>query len=167
MGCPYRHESSAVRLVYGGAHHVDCKPQLTRGVQEEDDVQGTKLKLKQYEQPGELVTLDSGTFSSHTCLSVALQSPDVPPHALLSHEWEIAGSVHASWRCFMQLQDPVATACREQPVSMHTGIQYRELLEGTGDKIVALGSKVSMKCAPLLLRSATCTVVLHGHVVAI
>lgn len=27
---------------------------------EEDDVQGSKLKLKQYEQPGELVTLPSG-----------------------------------------------------------------------------------------------------------
>lgn len=27
---------------------------------EEDDVQGSKLKLKQYEQPGELITLPSG-----------------------------------------------------------------------------------------------------------
>lgn len=29
---------------------------------------------------------------------------------------------------------------------MHAGIQYRELLEGTGSKVIALGSKVSMKC---------------------
>jgi hypothetical protein len=52
----------------------------------DDDAREAKLKLKQYEQPGELVTLPSG-------------------------------------------------------------IQYRELLEGTG-KQIALGSKVSMKCAP-------------------
>lgn len=33
----------------------------TVDMQDEDDVQGSKLKLKQYEQPGELVTLPSGT----------------------------------------------------------------------------------------------------------
>lgn len=47
------------------------------------------------------------------------------------------------------LQDPMTAGCRRVCAKLHAGIQYRELLEGTGDKVVALGSKVSMKCAPL------------------
>jgi hypothetical protein len=53
------------------AHH----PSLVRdtrksGLQAEDDVQGTKLKLKQYEQPGELITLPSGMHVArfHACV---------------------------------------------------------------------------------------------------
>lgn len=34
-------------------------------------------------------------------------------------------------------------------IGSDAGIQYRELLEGTGSKVIGLGSKVSMKCVPL------------------
>ena len=68
-------------------------------------MQGTKLKLKQYEQPGELVTLDSGVFSRQY-LQLPCSVQNSLAHAL-RHSFHAYSIVTFFVYDCMQLQDPI------------------------------------------------------------